>query len=189
MPRFRISLATLLGLIALIALGLAGMTSGSRLWTAVAATLTLAVLLTAILAAFLLAGSERPFWVGFALFGWTYLLLVNWDWIGGQFGHDLTASLSDIAESLVPEVGVTAPPFPASGPSSPTSALWMSRQPTANPARPVFTPVELVRQRQIKIGNLVQISRMVLSLLFAWLGGSIARALAERRAARSGAPG
>jgi hypothetical protein len=187
MPRIRISLATLLGFIAVSALGLAGMISASSLWTAAAATVTLAVLLAAVLAAFLLAGSDRAFWAGFALFGWAYLMLVNWDWIGGQFGHDLTAGLGDAAESLFPEVSVpltpagiaTTSPIPASGVRLP--------QPSAVNALRVPGPdyYVMVRQRQIKIGGFVQISRMCLTFLFAVVGGFIARTLAERRDERS----
>ena len=84
MKSFRISLAASMAIIALIALGLAGMVSATRVWTAVAGTLTLALLLTALLAAGMLSGGDRAFWTGFALFGWVYLLLVNWDWVGAS---------------------------------------------------------------------------------------------------------
>ena len=141
MPTFRISLAALLTIIAVVAIGLAGMTSASRFWTAAAATVTLALLLAALLAACLLAGRDRAFWMGFALFGWAYLALVNWDWIGGQFGHDLTAGLNEVAEALFPT-------SPAQG-----------------------SPYEVLARRQMRFGNFVQIGRMLLSLLFALLGG------------------
>jgi hypothetical protein len=150
MTRFRISLSTALALIALLALSLAGLTSASRLATAATATATLALLLAAIIAACLLEGSDRAFWLGFALFGWTYLVLVNWDWVGGQFGHDLAAGLGELAERLVPDV----------------------------------VPGEDWRDRQARVGNVVQILRMLLSLLFALVGGSIAGAFARRRESR-----
>ena len=147
MPRLRISLSTVLAIIAFIALGLAGLTSASGLATAATATVTLALLLAATLGAGLLAGSDRAFWLGFAVFGWTYLVLVNWDWIGGQFGHDLAAGLGEFAERLVPE----------------------------------GSPFEDWQIRQARVGNLVQIIRMLSSLLFALGGGFIARAFARRR--------
>jgi hypothetical protein len=170
MPRPRISLASLLGIIAVIALGLAGMMSASSVWTTAAATVTLALLLTALLGARLLDGIDRAFWAGFALFGWTYLLLVNWDWVGGQFGHDLTAGLSDVADSIFADVTV---PGPARPPAS-----GFTTQP---PSRPDIEYVELVRQRQIKIGNFVQIGRMFLSLVFGLSGGFISMTFARRR--------
>jgi hypothetical protein len=195
MHPLRISLATLLAIVAIIALGLAGMTSASSFWTAAAATVTLALLLAAVLAACLLAGSDRAFWAGFALFGWIYLVLVNWDWVGGQFGHDLTAGLSDMAESIFAETPATGPQ--AAGfvpPGQPAQIAPGNRAaavvtPAPSPTAWALNVFQLVRQRQIKIGNFVQIGRMLLSLLFALVGGFIGRALAERRESRTGSSG
>jgi len=187
----RISLATLIGIVAVIALGLAGMLSISRLWLMLASTVTLAVLLAAILASWLFSGIDRAFWVSFALFGWTYLIMVNWDWVGGQIGHDLTVGISEAAEWLLPDVKAPALPFgvattsPAPlGPAVPAPATLV------NPA----DYMELARQRQIKIGNFVQIGRMLCALCFGVLGGWLGRVLAERaerstRAKRPASPG
>ena len=168
MATFRISIAGLLGIVAVIAIWLAGMRSASSLWTTAAATVTFVLLLTALLAGRLLDGTDRAFWAGFALFGWSYLVLVNWDWVGGQFGHDLTAGLSDIAEAMFDDV-----PLAAGLPSTPST-------PSA-PAVANSQILSLVRARQIKLGNFVQIGRMTLSLAFGLLGGSIAWGLAARR--------
>jgi hypothetical protein len=197
MPTFRISLAALMAIIGVIALGLAGMVSASRFWTASAATVTLALLLAAILSARLSDGTERPISAGFALFGWTYLLLVNWDWVGGQFGHDLTAGLNEVAEAIFPEV--RAPVIPTSPAASLPGQIIqnMTVRPAQTPAEltPVPSPtspvvnqfdyLELVHRRQTKIGNFVQIGRMLLSLLFALVGGFLGRLLAQRRESRS----
>ncbi len=195
MSRLRITLAGSLGIVAVIAMGLAGMVSASGLWTTAAATVTFALLLTALLATRFLDGMDRAFWAGFALFGWSYLVLVNWDWIGGPFGHDLTAGLSDLAEAVFPDVPVTAVPPP---PPQSTNIIIRSRAPQAGaappgvlsvkPVPPPATPaasttpyLQRVRERQIKLGNFVQIGRMFLSLAFGLLGGWIAQALARRR--------
>jgi hypothetical protein len=180
MPRLRISMASLLGIVAVIALGLAGIRSASSLWTTAAATVTLALLLASILAAWLLAGVDRAFWAGFALFGWTYLLLVNWDWVGGQFGHDLTAGLSDLAESMFAEPVPIVPATPVAPP--------LLTVPAPRPAPPASSYLEEVRQRQIKIGNFVQIGRLTLALLFGLLGGFIATVLARRRESTAKVP-
>jgi hypothetical protein len=205
MPNLRISLAGSLGIVAVIAMGLAGMVSASSLWTTAAATVTLALLLTAVLAARVLDGVDRAFWVGFAFFGWSYLILVNWDWVGGQFGHDLTAGLSKVAEAVFPDVPYTAvPPTPAIPPPVPSASLVPgqgSRTGTATPAAPAVLPrpgsavsavIDVVQERQnrqIKLGNFVQIGRMFLSLAFGLLGGWIGQALAGRREAAVNAPG
>jgi hypothetical protein len=193
----RISLATLIGIVAVLALGLAGMLSASRLWLMLASTAMLAILLTAILAAWLFSGIDRAFWVGFALFGWIYLIMVNWDWVGGQIGYELTVGFSEAAEWVLPEVKGPAIVFGAPTPP-PVPATSAAPFPQAVPAPPAFVnPVnymELARQRQIKIGNFVQIGRIFGALVFAVLGGWIGRALAERaqsskRAERPAAPG
>ena len=206
MPSFRISLAALMAIIGVIALGLAGMVSASTFWTASAATVTLALLLAALLSARLSDGTDRAVSAGFALFGWTYLLLVNWDWVGGQFGHDLTAGLNEVAESIFPEVRAPAPPQPPSvvlyrttvnpgpTPAVPTPLPLPPSPPTPLPLPPSpvvtqFDYLERVHQRQTKIGNFVQIARMLLALLFALLGGLLGRVLAQRRESRSGQAG
>jgi hypothetical protein len=169
-----------MGIVAVIALGLAGIKSASSFWTTAAATVTLALLLGALLAAWLLAGADRAFWAGFALFGWTYLLLVNWDWVGGQFGHDLTAGLSDLAESMFAEPVPIVPATPVAPP--------LLTVPAPRPAPPASSYLEEVRQRQIKIGNFVQIGRLTLALLFGLLGGFIATVLARRRESTAKVP-
>ena len=93
MGRPRLTLASLMGLVAVIALGMAGLFSASTFWTAAAATVTLILLLGAVLGTILLRGAEWAFCLGFALFGVVYFVLVEWDWVGGQLGHDLTAGL------------------------------------------------------------------------------------------------
>ena len=105
----RLTLASLLGIVAVAALGMAGIRSATTLWTSAASTLTLGLFLGAILGSRLLRGSEQAFCLGFALFGIVYLVLVNWDWVGAQFGHDLTAGLGDLADSLVPMPAVATP--------------------------------------------------------------------------------
>jgi hypothetical protein len=211
----RISLASLIGIVAVIALGLAGMLSASRLWLTLASTVTLALLLAALLASWLFSGKDRAFWVGFALFGWTHLIMANWGWVGGQIGGDLTVGISDAAEWLLPEVqgpptmvyGAPSPnPFAPVEPSAPSALVdpvdykKLSQQRLARIMRapPVLVnPVdymELSRQRQIKIGNFVQIGGMLCALCFGVLGGWLGRALAERaerstQAERPASPG
>ena len=155
MGRPRLTLASLMGLVAVIALGMTGLFSASTFWTTAAATVTLSLLLGAVLGAILLRGAEWAFCLGFALFGVVYLVLVEWDWVGGQLGHDLTAGLVDVAESMIPR-----PVF-----ATRASAL----------GQPISGPSEILAAWQIRVGNFVQISRMALALGFALLGGYLGR--------------
>ena len=150
-----ISIAGLSGFIILIGTGFAALRIATVAWTNVASTVVLALLLTAVAGAIFVRGPERAYWTGFAIFGWTYLLFVNGSWIGGQFGHDLTSGLGELAESMIP---VETP---------------------SNPADRVIA-MELLATRSVKVGNFVQIGRLFLALLFAIIGGLVARAFACR---------
>ncbi len=157
----RLTLASLMGLVAVLALGMTGLFSASTFWTTAAATVTLALLLAAVLGAILLRGAECAFCLGFALFGLVYLVLVEWDWVGGQLGHDLTAGLADLADSIVP-----SPAF-----ATRASAL----------GQPIPVTSEMVAAWQIRVGNCVQIGRMALALGFALLGAYLGRLFSDRQ--------
>ncbi len=161
MGRPRLTLASMMGLVAVCALGMTGLFSASTFWTAAAGSVTLMLLLGAVLGAILLRGAEWAFCLGLALFGVVYFVLVEWDWVGGQLGHDLTGGLVDLAESIIP------------------SPVFATRD-TA-PGLPIPGPWQAVAARQIRVGNFVQISRMVLALCFALVGGYLGRAFHDRQ--------
>jgi hypothetical protein len=168
MSHFRITILGMVGLVAMLGFWLASLMAATPWWTSAASTVTLAILLSSLLAAYHFRGLDRAYWSGFALFGITYLILVNWDWIGGQFGHDLTGGLSEFAETVL-----------SSDPRTPTLAPGMGA-PMAYRAneKTIGKALELVIRR----GNFVQIGRMGLTLFFAIVGGLIARFLAARGA-------
>ncbi len=187
----RMTIAGMLAFVAVMALVFASLRSASVVWTNVMATLTLIVFLRAALAAFMTRGAERSFWIGFAVFGWVYLILVNWDWIGGQFGHDLTGGLSEAAEYVIPPVTVvqTPPSLPAPGPVSqnPTITSFNVRagayiRSSTAPSATLDARMTQNLERNVKIGNFVEISRMGLSLLVAMVGGLMGRRLAAHGA-------
>jgi len=73
MNRIRFTIASQLVVVLLVAVGFAALRETSDLWDGGVFTLALAVLLVSILFAVHRTGSERAFWLGFALFGWGYL--------------------------------------------------------------------------------------------------------------------
>ena len=94
MFRFRFSLLHFLIVITLLAVGLGALASGSRLASSGAYTLFLGLIGLALAGALLVRGESRPFWIGFAVFGWMYFLLAfetspspqpNWSstWLSG----------------------------------------------------------------------------------------------------------
>ena len=82
MSRFRFSIRAFLVVVTLFGCGLAAMVSQSPLATSLAYTVFL-VLLCLALAGAILATSNRAFWLGFAIFGWTYWF-VEFDASGGD---------------------------------------------------------------------------------------------------------
>ncbi len=74
MRRFRFSIASLLGVILFISVALAALRASTDLWDGCLLGLALTVLLTATLLAVHRRDRKRAYWLGFALFGWTYLI-------------------------------------------------------------------------------------------------------------------
>jgi hypothetical protein len=83
MSRFRFSLTTFLAVVTLLAIGLAAMTSQSRVATSMAYTAFVVLLCLATTGTVVATAEKRPFWLGFAIFGWTYWF-VEFDASGGQ---------------------------------------------------------------------------------------------------------
>ena len=77
MRRFRFHIGSLLILVLLLGVGFAGLREANDLWDSGIFTLTLGFLLVAILFAIHHTESRRAFWIGFALFGWSYIGLAS----------------------------------------------------------------------------------------------------------------
>jgi hypothetical protein len=73
MRRIRFSIASLLVVVLVLALSFAALRESNELWESGLFTLTLAALLISALLAIHRRDARRAFWIGFALFGWTYL--------------------------------------------------------------------------------------------------------------------
>jgi hypothetical protein len=72
LPRF--SIASLLVLVLFVAIGFAGLRAATDAWDSGVLASTLLALLLALLLAVHRTGQARAYWVGFALFGWAYLI-------------------------------------------------------------------------------------------------------------------
>ena len=72
-PRYNI--ASVLGAIAVVAVGFAALREANDQWDSGLFSLTLGVLLSAVLLAVHRTEARRAFWIGFVLFGWGYLSL------------------------------------------------------------------------------------------------------------------
>jgi hypothetical protein len=101
-----------------IGVGFAALKGPSRLWASALFTVTLAVLLGASFGAVARRGLERMAWIGFAVFGWSYLILSFWllPWLnpGGDLLRPPPLLAEQLLDDLHPYLG-PAPP-PGSGP-------------------------------------------------------------------------
>ena len=77
---FTFSLRQLLVWMGVIAMGCVALRSASTIWVAVMLGLALLTMTAAILFAVFRQGAERAYWIGFATFGWMYLLLLYSGW-------------------------------------------------------------------------------------------------------------
>jgi hypothetical protein len=90
-PRFTI--AGLMGLVVVVAVGVAALRFASDLWAGVLLMLTLGTLGAAVLAFHERAGVKRAWWRGFALFGWGYLALAMGPWAAETIAPHLPTSM------------------------------------------------------------------------------------------------
>jgi hypothetical protein len=75
MKSFRFHLGTLVILVLLIGVGIAALRESNEIWDSGIFSVTFGVLLVSILLAIHRTERRRAFWLGFALFGWIYLVL------------------------------------------------------------------------------------------------------------------
>jgi hypothetical protein len=75
MPAPRYNIASMLGAISFVAVGFAALREANNQWDSGLFSLTLGLLLNAVLLAVHRTEARRAFWIGFALFGWGYLSL------------------------------------------------------------------------------------------------------------------
>ena len=78
MRTVRFSIAALMAAVLIVALGLAAMRNSSATWAGVTFLVTCAVLCLAVVGIVCDGDARRAWWLGFALFGWGYLVLAFW---------------------------------------------------------------------------------------------------------------
>jgi hypothetical protein len=88
----------MMGLVVVVAVGVAALRFASGLWAGVLLLLTLGVLGAAVLAFHERTGAKRAWWRGFALFGWGDLVLAMGPWASEAVAPHLptTAGLASL---------------------------------------------------------------------------------------------
>jgi hypothetical protein len=185
-PSPSLSVAGLMGLVLLLAVGFAALRDPAELWAGVFYSLMLVVLLAAALGAALRPGRARAPWLGFALFGWGYFLLT----FGPGPGTSITykdyyqprSYVSDV-EEIKAHIGVNSDLL--------TTKLLDASYPFVHPfPSPSYVPIEFWdwrRQQKSQIPfvvlwylyrvNYQRIGHSVACLLFAFLGSLLGRVL------------
>jgi len=77
MTRLRFSIAQLMALVLYLGFGFAALRHADPLWASATYTLAMLMIATAGVGAFAQKGTARMTWLGFAVFGWAYLLVAR----------------------------------------------------------------------------------------------------------------
>ena len=180
--RVRFSLRQLMALVAFVAIGCGGLIRPSVYLASLIFTGTLLVLLVAILGAVGRRGPARVFWIGFAIAGSGYLWLAHWadeesytvstDWRLQTSGPLFTTKLLRLAHGALhpaPQGNPGGRGFFAV-PLEPTLApvFGQMRIPNPNSAAAAAT-------YEAELGAFMRIGHSLWALLFAYLGGQLAR--------------
>ena len=108
--KIRFSLARLMGVVLVMAIGFAAVRRSSEAWAGLMLLLTCGVLMLAMVGAICRGPDERAWWLGFVLFGAGYLALALWMSHSGQILPTITLS-----ESMHSWLGMPVPPPPRIG--------------------------------------------------------------------------
>ncbi len=191
MRGFRFSIASLLVFILICGVAFAALKESSDLWDSGVFTVTLGALLVSVLLAIYRSGARRSFWVGFALFGGSYLAL---SLIAPLEGRLITSKALAFLHSKLPGQPPATVAFVVhcngSGALSQqqlqTITLTGSGNQTNSAGQAVFrvwnaSTGKLLGGWGSSTENFVRIGHSVLALLLAWFGGLLSRRLSCRR--------
>jgi hypothetical protein len=90
MSRLRFTLAQLMAIVLAVAFGFAALRNADHFWADATYTLAIGSIAAALLGAIVRKGPARVPWIGYAVFGWTYVLLdllPSWTPSGFGFGR------------------------------------------------------------------------------------------------------
>ncbi len=196
MRRFRFSIASLLGVILFISVALAALRASNDAWDGCLLGLALTVLLTAILLAVHRADRKRAYWLGFALFGWTYLLVSLIPPLESRLPTTRGLAYLGAARPVAIPQGVAVADFDSDGQmdvyvvsASAPSVVYLNngdgkfRQPTSTNATQGGNPAPsfVLWRRLMGTGgspeNFVRIGHSICALVFASFGASLSRRL------------
>jgi len=87
----QITIAELIFVVLVAAVGLAAIRSGSAAWAGAMLSITFFAMICSLLGIAMGRGRRRVYWSGFAFLGWSYLFLMYVPWLHGNIGRFLLA--------------------------------------------------------------------------------------------------
>jgi hypothetical protein len=164
-PRFTIAEIALFVLV--LAIGLAAIRSGSDAWTGAILSVTYFTLFCSLLGIAFGRKTRRVYWLGFAMLGWAYLALFLWPGLDGHIGDAL---LSPNMFRYVADIVQPDPTPPGGLQSLPPAVVG------ANAVGGGFTAGFAAMNGR---ANVIRIGTALEALLWAFLGGWVARYFAS----------
>ncbi len=189
MRRIRFTIASLLIVVLLAAVGFAALREANESWDSGLFSLTLGVLLISILLAVHCAESRRAFWVGFAVFGWTYLGLCLVPSIDSrlittralaQLAHNVPRRTLKIGKVRHAGSWSISPGSPGNQVSSVAFGSDGSRIATSQPGIVMLWDATTGKPLGRLVGkteNSLRIGHSLFALIAGWLGGRLSRSL------------
>jgi hypothetical protein len=178
-PRPRISIAALLGFVGVAAVGFAAIRGATPAWAGLIQSVMFFAMFGSLLGIAFRREAKRVFWIGFALLGWGYVAL-SFTSLSPQVGRRLLgpALFRVIHEVLyTDESQFNGPNGPAGPGMMPGAGMGGGfRSMAAGGGGPVATVVWVPRQADLDL-----IGRSLEGLLWAYLGGWLARYFASGR--------
>jgi hypothetical protein len=106
MPKLRLSIGTILKWIALLGIGFAALKNSSQWWANGLLLGDVCLCVFALMSIGYRSGARRAFWIGFALFGWAYLILAFAPGVREMAKPHLVST--KLLQKMVPEVEMFA---------------------------------------------------------------------------------
>jgi hypothetical protein len=207
--RFSFSIASGLAITGIVGVALAALRDPSYLWANVTFSITLTVLVLAVINALYGRGARRAHWLGFALCGWSYFMICSVPGLRDSLcPRPVTEVILDLLYPHVAPLAKLPPPAPGMAGNPSGLIIQMARQPGgefrlvgANPPAPASRWSAWSQPDrsngvgyQIGTGALVsseafrQIGHSMVALLVGVLGGIYARGRCRVWATRNGSP-
>lgn len=182
LPRYKIR--TLLGVVLFVAIGVAALRAADDVWDGCLLGLTSLCLLTAVLLAVHRTDRRRAYWLGFALFGWTYLVASLIPPIGSRLPTTKGLALLD---SKIPgrETTISAVwAYTSTAGTTPVQTVAFSTQGNTVASSSQggirvwdVTTGKLLAGPNGSTENFIRIGNSLLALLLAFVGGHLSRYL------------